>query len=109
MAQRITRLTTDQKIPGSNPGKLVHIFCAVQSLDLAFLAVIEQVQQIESVVIERQQREKVYCVQLSVIHARSLTAVTDLKRHGLFYLFMSDILAALQACNAYVPSLMYRS
>ena len=23
MAQRITRLTTDQKIPGSNPGKLV--------------------------------------------------------------------------------------
>ena len=26
VAQRITRLTTDQKIPGSNPGKLVHIF-----------------------------------------------------------------------------------
>ena len=23
MAQRITRLTTDQKIPGSNPGKVV--------------------------------------------------------------------------------------
>ena len=109
MAQRITRLTTDQKIPGSNPGKLVHIFCAVQSLDLAFLAVIEQVQQIESVVIERQQREKVYCVQLSVIHARSLTAVTDLKRHGLFCFFMSDIHAALQACNAYVRSLMNRS
>ena len=84
-------------------------FCAVQSLDLAFLAVIEQVQQIESVVIERQQREKVYCVQLSVIHARSLTAVTDLKRHGLFCFFMSDIHAALKACNAYVRSLTNRS
>ena len=58
VAQRITRLTTDQKIPGSNPGKLVHIFCAVQSLDLAFLAVIEQVQQIESVIIERQQKQE---------------------------------------------------
>ena len=26
VAQRITRLTTDQKIPGSNPGRLVTIF-----------------------------------------------------------------------------------
>ena len=26
MAQRITRLTTDQKIPGSNPGKLETFF-----------------------------------------------------------------------------------
>ena len=26
VAQRITRLTTDQKIPGSNPGRLVIIF-----------------------------------------------------------------------------------
>ena len=26
VAQRITRLTTDQKIPGSNPGKLGSIF-----------------------------------------------------------------------------------
>ena len=25
MAQWITRLTTDQKIPGSNPGELVHV------------------------------------------------------------------------------------
>ena len=33
-------------------------FCAVQSLDLAFLAVIEKVQQIESVVIERQQKQE---------------------------------------------------
>ena len=29
MAQRITRLTTDQKIPGSNPGKL-GMFCIVK-------------------------------------------------------------------------------
>ena len=33
-------------------------FCAVQSLDLAFLAAIEQVQQIESVVIEWQQEQE---------------------------------------------------
>ena len=58
VAQWITRLTTDQKIPGSNRGKLVHIFCAVQSLDRAFMAVIEQVQQIESVIIERQQKQE---------------------------------------------------
>ena len=29
VAQRITRLTTDQKIPGSNPGKL-GMFCIVK-------------------------------------------------------------------------------
>ena len=50
-----------------------------------------------------------YCVQISVIHARSLTAVSDLKRHGLVCLFMNDNHAALQACNAYIRAFMNRS
>ena len=46
---------------------------------------------------------------LSVVHARSLTAVSDLKRHGLVCLFMNDNHAALQACDAYIRAFMNRS
>ena len=54
-------------------------------------------------------KERVKTVQLSVIHARSLTAVSDLKCHGLVCWFMNDDHAALQACNAYIRAFMNRS
>ena len=38
MTQRITRLATDQKIPGSNPGKLVDFF--LYSLEISFSVVV---------------------------------------------------------------------
>lgn len=34
VAQRITRLTTDQKIPGSNPGRVEIIFLIIKTLKI---------------------------------------------------------------------------
>ena len=61
------------------------------------------------VVCQKTEIKGYYCVQLSVIHARSLTAVSDLKRHGLVCLSMNDSHAAIQACNAYIRAFMNRS